>query len=98
MAIVGLRDYGTLLLDKFKWGHAFYTFNASLLETYEKCDSAQAVIECDKRFRTGEESFGDSYQPNRDMPPSESSEEEEEDEEGEGNLHVENLSLKTTDE
>ncbi|CAF1547608.1 unnamed protein product [Adineta ricciae] len=94
LAIVGLRDYGTILLDKFKWGHAFYTLNASLLETYEKCDSAQAVIECDRRFRTGEESFGDSYQPNRDMPPSESSEEEVDEE----NLHVENLSLKTTDE
>ena len=97
LAIVGLNDYGELLLDKFKWGHGFYTLNATLLDTYAKCDSPEAILECDKRFRSGEESFNDSYAPNRDMPPSESSEEEEEEEEEE-DLTVENLSLKTTDE
>jgi pre-rRNA-processing protein TSR3 len=87
LSIVGLQDFGSILLDKFKWGHAFYTLNGSLLDAYSKCDTAQAVIECDKRFRTGEENFNNNYTTNRDMPPSESSEEEEED------LHVENLSL-----
>ncbi|CAF0714514.1 unnamed protein product [Adineta steineri] len=101
LAIVGLRDYGAILLDKFKWGHAFYTLNSSLLDTYEKCESAQAIIECDKRFRSGEESFIESYTPNRDMPPSESSEEDDDEggeEEEEKDLNIENLSLKTTNE
>jgi len=48
------------------------------------------MIECDTRFRTGQESFNNDYKPNRDMPPSESSEEED--------LPVENLSLKSTNE
>ncbi|CAF5146969.1 unnamed protein product, partial [Rotaria socialis] len=74
LAIVGLQDYGSLLLDKFTWGHGFYTLNSSLLDAYAKCDSAQAILECDKRFRTGQDSFTDEYTPNRDMPPSESSE------------------------
>ncbi|CAF5022379.1 unnamed protein product, partial [Rotaria socialis] len=55
-----------------------------------KCDSAQAILECDKRFRTGQDSFTDEYTPNRDMPPSESSEDED--------LPIENLSLKATNE
>ncbi len=80
-------------MNKFKWGHAFYTLNGSLLDAYAKCDSAQAIIECDTRFRTGKEIFNNNYTPNRDMPPSESSEEEEEED-----LHVENLSLKSTNE
>jgi len=90
LSIVGLKDYGSVLLDKFKWGHAFYKLNASLLDSYAKCDSAEAVIECDKRFRSGEDLLDDDgddeYRPNRDMPPSESSEEEEEEEEEETNL------------
>ncbi|CAF0990691.1 unnamed protein product [Rotaria sordida] len=90
LAIVGLQDFGSILLDKFKWGHAFYTLNGSLLDAYAKCDSAQAVIECDKRFRTGQDSFTNDYTPNRDMPPSESSEDED--------LHIENVSLNKTNE
>ena len=93
MSIVGLSDVGAVLLNKFKWGHGFYTLNGSLLDAYAKCDSAQAVIDCDNRFRSGEESFGDAYTPNRDMPPSESSEEEEEED-----LTLENLSLKSTNQ
>lgn len=78
LTIVGLQDYGSILLNKFKWGHAFFSLNANLLETYAKCDSAQAIIECDKRFRSGEDLLLDDYQPNRDLPPSESSSEEDE--------------------
>lgn len=81
LSIVGLPDYGSILLNKFKWGHAFYTLNASLLDAYAKCDSAQAILDCDKRFRSGEDLELDEYTPNRDMPPSESESEEEEEEE-----------------
>ena len=91
---------GSILLNKFKWGHAFYELNGTLLDAYAKCDSAQAVIERDQRFRTGQDSFNDTYTPNRDMPPSESSEEEEEEEEEEKkeDLTMENLSLKSTNQ
>ena len=95
LSIVGLEKMGSILLNKFKWGHGFYTLNSSLLNAYAKCDSAQAVIDCDTRFRTGQVTFEDDYTPNRDMPPSESSSEEEEEKE---DLTVENLSLKTTTE
>lgn len=95
MAIVGLPNYGSILLDKFKWGHGFYTLNSAFLEKYAKCDSAQALLECDKRFRSGEDNPVDDYMPNRDMPPSESSEDDDDDEEKNVDLHVENLSLKT---
>jgi hypothetical protein len=55
------------------------------------------VIECDTRFRTGQEGFADNYTPNRDMPPSDSSSEEEEEDDN-VDLDVKNLSLKTTNE
>ena len=76
LSIVGLKEYGAILLNKFKWGHAFYSLNASLLEAYEKCETAQALIECDQRFRKGELDLSDEYRPNRDMPPSESSDDD----------------------
>lgn len=96
LAIVGLRDCGSILLDKFKWGHAFFTLNSSLFDAYQKCDSAQAVIECDKRFRTGEEDFADDYRPNRDMPPSESSDDDNNEEDDDVvNLPVEKLSVQS---
>ncbi len=79
-------------MNKFKWGHGFYTLNSSLLDAYAKCNSAEAVIECETRFRSGQESFNDNYTPNRDMPPSESSEDDDNEEE---NLTIENLSLKS---
>ena len=79
---------GSILLNKFKWGHAFYTLNAPFLDAYTKCDSTEAMIECDTRFRTGQENFNNTYSPNHDMPPSESSDDED--------LHVENLSLNVT--
>ena len=101
LSIVGLQDFGAVLLDKFKWGHGFYSLNSTLLDAYAKCESAQAVIECDTRFRRGEGmADDDDDRPNRDMPPSESSSDDDDEEEENENtdLHVEKLSLKTTDE
>ena len=101
LSIVGLQDFGAVLLDKFKWGHGFYTLNSSLLSAYAECASAQAVIECDTRFRRGEGmADDDDDRPNRDMPPSESSSDDDEEEQPNENtdLSVEKLSLKTNDE
>ena len=98
LSIVGLQDFGAVLLDKFTWGHGFYSLNSSLLDAYAKCESAQAVIECDTRFRRGEGlPDDDDERPNRDMPPSESSSDDEEENEN-TDLHVEKLSIKAADE
>jgi pre-rRNA-processing protein TSR3 len=76
LAIVGLQEFGSILLNKFKWGHGFYTLNESLLHAYANCDSAEALLECDNRFRSGQDQSFDDDMPNRDMPPSESSSDE----------------------
>ncbi len=34
--VMGLRDESLRLLDKFRWGHTFYTLNQNLLEDYSK--------------------------------------------------------------
>ena len=34
--ILGFKDQGLQLLDKFKWGHTFYDLNQNLLEEYSK--------------------------------------------------------------
>jgi pre-rRNA-processing protein TSR3 len=42
--IVGLDTYADELLNKFKWGHSFYSVNKHLLKKYSKCrDSAEVV-------------------------------------------------------
>ena len=80
--IVGLEKYGTELLNKFKWGHSFYTVNYELLEIYRKCkDGAEVVAkqieflnnEKLKRKEAKEGDFFDinsnSFNPNRQLPP-----------------------------
>ena len=37
--ILGFKDQGLQLLDKFKWGHTFYDLNQNLLEEYSKIDN-----------------------------------------------------------
>jgi pre-rRNA-processing protein TSR3 len=36
LVILGYKDQGLSLLDKFKWGHTFYELNQNLLEDYSK--------------------------------------------------------------
>lgn len=45
----GLKDLGSLLLSKFKWGHAFYEINNDILDMYAACETASDVSAAEKR-------------------------------------------------
>ena len=48
--ILGYFDMAMILLDKFKWGHTFYTLNKNLLEDYSKAISESDIIEICKEY------------------------------------------------
>ena len=48
--ILGYFDIAMVLLDKFKWGHTFYTLNKNLLEDYSKAISESDIIEICKEY------------------------------------------------
>ena len=41
--ILGFKDQGLQLLDKFKWGHTFYELNQNLLEEYSKINNEDQI-------------------------------------------------------
>jgi pre-rRNA-processing protein TSR3 len=41
--ILGFKDQGLELLDKFKWGHTFYELNQNLLEDYSKLENEEQI-------------------------------------------------------
>ena len=41
--ILGLKEQGMELLDKFKWGHTFYELNQNLLEEYSKLETEDQI-------------------------------------------------------
>jgi pre-rRNA-processing protein TSR3 len=41
--ILGLKDQGQEILDKFKWGHTFYDLNQNLLEEYSKLENEEQI-------------------------------------------------------
>jgi len=43
--IMGDYTLASLMLDKFKWGHTFYTLNESLLKDYSKAKSESNIVE-----------------------------------------------------
>ena len=43
--IMGDFTVVSLLLDKFKWGHTFYTLNENLLNDYSKAESESDILE-----------------------------------------------------
>ncbi|ORX72102.1 DUF367-domain-containing protein [Linderina pennispora] len=42
--IVGWDEVGDLLMERFKWGHAFKELNAELLKRYAACDTNEEVL------------------------------------------------------
>ena len=48
--ILGYFDIAMVLLDKFKWGHTFYTLNKNLLEDYSNATSESEVLEICKEY------------------------------------------------
>ncbi|XP_061344874.1 uncharacterized protein LOC133290769 isoform X2 [Gastrolobium bilobum] len=44
LTICGEEETANLLLDKFKWGHAFMSLNGELLNAYSKCQNSADII------------------------------------------------------
>jgi len=42
--IVGHDDYAEKLLEKFSWGHSFWTLNGNLIKRYRTCSTAEEVV------------------------------------------------------
>jgi len=41
--ILGFKEQGLELLDKFKWGHTFYELNQNLLDEYSKLETEEQI-------------------------------------------------------
>lgn len=48
--ILGFKQDGLNLLDKFKWGHTFYELNQNLFEEYSKINSEDEIENVLKEF------------------------------------------------
>ena len=43
LIILGFKEQGLELLDKFKWGHTFYDLNQNLLDEYSKIENEEQI-------------------------------------------------------
>ncbi|BDQ31267.1 hypothetical protein NZNM25_02690 [Nitrosopumilus zosterae] len=43
LIILGFKEQGLELLDKFKWGHTFYELNQNLFEEYARLENEQQI-------------------------------------------------------
>jgi len=43
LIIMGFKEQGLELLDKFKWGHTFYELNQNLFEEYSKLENEMEI-------------------------------------------------------
>jgi len=43
LIIMGYKDQGLELLDKFKWGHTFYELNENLFDEYSKLENEEQI-------------------------------------------------------
>jgi pre-rRNA-processing protein TSR3 len=48
--IVGLKDLGSLLLGKFKWGPGFFTLNKEILDEYASCKTGADVVTAQQQY------------------------------------------------
>ena len=49
--IMGFKEQGLELLDKFKWGHTFYELNQNLLDEYLKLENEDQIESILKDFK-----------------------------------------------
>jgi len=49
--IMGFKEQGLELLDKFKWGHTFYDLNQNLLDEYSKLENEDQIESILKDFK-----------------------------------------------
>lgn len=52
---VGLGEYGEVLMNCFKWGHAFYSVNDHLISKYVKCSNSTEVVDVQNKYLTDNE-------------------------------------------
>ena len=50
LLILGKKELGFQLLDKFKWGHTFYELNQNILEDYSKLESEDQIFQILKEY------------------------------------------------
>jgi len=50
MFLTGLKELGTLLLGKFKWGPGFFSLNQEVLDQYAKCSNGEEVIKAQQQY------------------------------------------------
>lgn len=95
--IAGRPHAAAAVLSRFKWGHAFFTLNAELLDAYAAADGPAGVLAVQARWLDNlaaakqavddgkklAAAAGGGYLDAADLPPSESEEGEEEEEEEE---------------
>ncbi|KAJ3034278.1 ribosome biogenesis protein tsr3 [Rhizophlyctis rosea] len=48
--ITGFKEYGSRLLAKFKWGHAFFEINETLLDLYAQCTDSADVVRAQNEY------------------------------------------------
>lgn len=83
--IIGMKEIGSKLLAKFKWGHSFFEVNEELLDIYSKCKDGADVVQKQIEFLKNEKRELDNASldnqdvfsfrnPNRELPPSDSDE------------------------
>ncbi|EPY54180.1 ribosome biogenesis protein [Schizosaccharomyces cryophilus OY26] len=66
MYIVGYKDEARLLMENFKWGHAFFDVNEELLDIYAQCKDADEIQEKEKQYLEDMEA---SYHEQRNIDP-----------------------------
>lgn len=50
LPLSGLKELGSVLLHKFKWGKTFYEVNEEALEMYAACSDSAAVVAAQKLY------------------------------------------------
>jgi len=50
LIIIGFREEGEGLMDRFRWGHSFLSLNDGYLRAYAKARDSSEVVEAQKRF------------------------------------------------
>src|SRR3989338_2848350 len=76
--IVGRADLGHELMNKFKWGPAFYDINADLLKAYAACKNSAEVVQVQNDYIEAAEKERSEKQVDSRYPISSSSSDEEE--------------------
>lgn len=71
--IVGLPEHAHALMNRFKWGAAFYDINKELLDQYAACASSAEVVEVQNKYiEAAEKERALKRAQSRDLPNSDS--------------------------